>query len=380
MTLVYERPIDGPKTHAFVIGCGRFSHYPNDISRDATVAGARAIVAFLRDKADELVAPLSTIELLLSDPAVEQGSDRLDLPKSAFDPRDDDKVDPALLEHAAKAGSTWTKRCNPGDHLVFYMSSHGVVERDLTAIGLFEDFYSDEDKRFAQAINVTQLSRTVSTKGAAACWIFFDACQEIVTELLEQPDGSDALVLLTPSIRKLAQTPNVCMALAGSRFGGSAWAPKGSKPPFFTQVLLDAITRSAVALMPNLGWVVTGQRLLFDLGKVADASLEIASLETEALTPFNRESAFVKIAAPEVPVVVRTMVEAHLGKAQEMVAFDAMGNPVRFKPAGDVKWRFRVPADGARYKIKSKFEPDGPTYKDQEFDADPAAQIIWLTQ
>ena len=377
MTLVYKQDRTGPKTHALVIGCGRFSMFPSgEIDRPATVAGARGIIAFLRDHAEDLVAPLGSIEVLLSDPAAKPGLDSL--ARGAADPRTDELVGAASYDKARLAGRDWLGRFEAGDHLLFYMSSHGVVDNALSAIAILEDFRSNPDAPFSDAIDVSQLGRGLSSKPAGAYWVFLDACQEI-TDLVNQPDGSGALMLLTPQIQKLAN-PNgtPCLCLAGSRFGGRAWAPNGNAPPFFTQALLDAMTRSGVTKVPKLGWVVTGQRLIYDLAKVADAALGILGLETEPLRSTARDPALVKLASPDIPVVVRTEVEAHL-QGLELAALDAAGNRIAFKQKGSAEWRFRVPADGSRYRIEPA-AGGSPQYGGEVFDADPAAQIISLTQ
>jgi hypothetical protein len=377
MTLVYERKVDGPKTLAMIVGCGRFPSYRSDISRRATVAGARAVTKFLQDHADDFVARVAKIEVLLSDPAIPPGGgDRLGLDRSSHDPRGDDAIEPAQLFNAMEAARRWLADFAPGDHLFFYMSSHGLVDIALSAIGLLEDFYSNPDAPYTHSIDISALARGAIGKRAGASWIFLDACQEIVPELLQQPDGSGAAKFITPTLQGLANG-SPCLALAGSRFGGSAWAPNDDKPPFFTQALLHAMGSSGVSQLPDLGWAVTGQRLLFDLKDVADAALDNPSLDPQPLQPFSSRVALLKVKEPQVPVVVRTATEGDMLKARSMRVLDSKDREVQTK-ADDraLAWRFNLPADGLRYRIESTF--DGPAYGPHTFEADPAAQIISL--
>lgn len=380
MTLVYSTDRPAPATHAFVIGCGRFPGLAKDrrLDRAQTVAGAREIVRFLLASQSDLVAPLSSIECLLSDPANAAGADKLGLGAIAGDPRSDDRVDAADSTSFELAGDSWLRRCRPGDHLFFYMSSHGAVERDATALALLEDVGTNSNKPWSQSFNVTNLAAALPKTGAGACWVFLDACQEDVTDLTRQVGGAQGVTIITYNIQDLANAKIRSVALAGSRFGGKAWAPTDGKPPFFTQALIEGMRGACVDAVDTLGWVVSGRQLLFGLGEVADAALDYPALETEALTPFNKPSALLKVADPKVPIAVRTAIESHLGGAVAVFAEDGAGT--RFDRAdNELTWRFRVAPDGRKYMATAQFPPAGPVYQSKQFSAVAPAQIVVLT-
>src|SRR5262245_21576729 len=80
MTLLFQRPVAGPATHAFIIGVGG---YPNAKPGQGGVAmlqnvkdirsaanSAMLVVDWLLDHQDSLAAPLASLEALISDAAI----------------------------------------------------------------------------------------------------------------------------------------------------------------------------------------------------------------------------------------------------------------------------------------------------------------------
>jgi hypothetical protein len=384
LTTVYKRKRnnDAAQTHIFVVGCGRYLSYRPDGSadREATVAGAREFIKFFLKHKKDLVAPLGSIEVVLSDPAVKRGQDVLGIGKFKGDPRrGNDSVDPATEKFTEEAADRWLDRCKAGDHLVFYMSSHGVAERDRSAVGLLEDVGSNSRNPWKQSINVTQLAADLPTLEAHGCWVFLDACQEVVTELIGQAHGAQGISLVNVDVFKVAQASRSFphpVGLAGSRFGGKAWAPNNAKPPYFTQALLEAFS-CCVEPVNKLGWAVTGKELLFQIGKVSDAALDRPILETQPLTAFNIELALLRVEKPEIPVAVRTTTEAHMAGALKMSASDENG-AVIMRNNSELTWRFKVPADKRSYCVSATFKPGIPPHPDASFLAVPPVQIVVL--
>lgn len=381
MTTVYFRQGDAPQTHALIIGCGRFpSLSPNGTAdRVATAAGARVMARFLLDHADSLVAPLGSIEILLSDPAQAAGQDTLGLGEVDHDPRPDDIVEPATDANYHTAGDRWIGRCRPGDHMFFYMASHGVTDSDTTAVAVLEDIRSINHRPWAQSINITQLASALPTLLADGCWVFLDACQEVIPAIFQQINGAQSPALITPDITQMTQRRTSSVSLAGSRLGTSAWAPTDGAPPFFTQALIEGLKGASVELSNTDGWVVTGQQILFTLGRIANAALNNIDLQTEALTHFNRDVRLLRVPQPQIPVVVRTAVENHMLTAASVTANDGNGR-VFTKNDAELAWRFRVAPDFARYTASVQFAGGNPAYQDQVFTATPPAQIVDLVE
>ncbi|MBY5855933.1 caspase family protein [Rhizobium leguminosarum] len=381
MTTVYLRQGDAPQTHAFLIGCGRFAALSPNGSADrvATAAGARVMARFLVDHADQLFAPLGSIEMLLSDPTQVAGQDTLGIGVVAHDPRADDLVKAATDANYHTAGDRWIDRCRPGDHMFFYMASHGVTDSDTTAVAVLEDIRSINHRPWAQSINITQLASALPTLSADGCWVFLDACQEVIPAIFQQISGAQSPALITPDITQMTRRRTSSVSLAGSRLGTSAWAPTDGAPPFFTQALIEGLNGASVEYTNADGWVVTGQQILFTLSRIANAALNNTDLQTESLTQFNRDVKLLRVPQPQIPVIVRTAVENHMLAAVSVTANDGNGR-LFTKNDAELAWKFRVDPDFARYTTSAQFAGGNPAYQDQVFTATPPAQIVELME
>lgn len=391
MTLVLDRGglPDTPVTHAFVIGCGRFPAR-TALNRAATAAGARRIVQFLTERADRFEAPVWTIELLISDPAVAAGADTGGLDLAAIAPEEavlaagpHDAVEHVLLAHVREAGDRWLQRIRPGDQAFVYTSSHGISDGS-DALALCEDVLSQRNRQWSQSINMSTLALGLTTPlvDAAKAWVFLDACQEIVPTLLGRPTGTPGFHLLEPDPLMVTKARN-SVGVAGSRVGGKAWAPTGDEPPFFTQALIEGLENACVEAVPDIGWAVTASRLMQDLPRVAEAALGRKGVETSVITRFNQPLfSLLRVEAPMIPIALSTEVEAHMQNASIEVVCDDEGVemlPFIPPPAADFVWRFRVQAHRKRtYTATATFGENGPAYRPADFDPDPPCQFVRL--
>jgi hypothetical protein len=384
MTLVFQREKagdprvpPGPRTHAFILGCGRFPALGNGAAREATVAGAREVVSHLLQHQDNLVAPLGTIECLLSDPAVAPGADTLGLPPFKGDPRKagDDRVDNVITRAVQDAGAAWLERCEPGDQLFFYMATHGVADHNITASGLFEDVLSNRYKKWSASLNVNSLCLTLPVTKASACWVFFDACQELIPDLLGTNDGLAGVTLVDATPKDIANVKVRAVGIAGSLFGQNAWAPNGPQPPYFTQALLEAFN-ACVDRRDDGAWVVTAQRLLFSIPDVAAASFGYEALPVQSLSAFASSPELMTVAAPKVPVVVRTKDIADMAYLQHVTMTDGK-NPPLVVPRTLTNCFARLPPDGLCYEATGVFDPP-MAYQTAKFVAAPCARIVVL--
>lgn len=333
---------------------------------------------FFIDRADDLVAPLESIECLLSDPAVAQGADQLGIGAFDHDPRNgDDGVEPALSALAKPAADRWLDRCKPGDTMFFYMASHGFVEADFSALGALEDLGSVPRRAWENAVNIQNLANSLPTTGAGGCFVFLDACQDVVTDALADYNGTGAIELFRSGLLKKTRTLVRSVALAGSRFGKKAWAPTDGSPPFFTQALIEGMSTCCVERVHGLGWTVTGLQLMNGLEHVADAALDHVGLQTEALVGFKERVSLLKIVDPQIPIAVRTMVESTINHASLVTAND--GNGASFtRDDNELTWRFRIPPSRSIFVARAEFPGPPPSTTDREFNADAPAQIVTL--
>jgi hypothetical protein len=300
VTLVFERMVDGPATHAFIVGCGRYPHLGVDHSADrrAPAAGALALAEMLLSNRDKLVAPLGTIEMLLSDPATDAGA--TDIGQRLPDVHETN-VEAADEMHFRESGEAWVNRVRPGDSVVFYFSGHGITDRTGGAVGLLEDIKSRRNRPWVQSFGITNLVLALRTLSADGAWVFFDACQEVAAEFADRLWDVKNIDLKEVTLEDLTTGDCETLALAGARVGGIAWAPDGYEPPFFTQVLLAVdrpFTPVAVRSSPEMHLKMAttdGSTLLFSSTESqfvwrVDVDLEERDLTVECDTPIGAAS------------------------------------------------------------------------------------------
>lgn len=311
MTLLYEAQLDGPVTHAFIVGCGRYPYLQANhaANRRAPVAGAIALAKMLIDDRDRLVAPLGSLEILLSDPTIDDGS--VDIGNVLGDVLTT-LVEPADERHFRDRGDEWLGRIRPGDAAVFYFSGHGIADRQGGAVGLLEDIKSRSNRPWAQSFSASNLSQALQTLGTASVWVFFDACQEIVAEFADRLWQVKNIDLKEVSLADI--TGEVCepLALAGARTGQLAWAPVDFEPPFFTQVLIKGLSGCCVERTQSHGWAVTGRMLLFGLRQLGEAMFDQVVVRPQPILPYSEMQALMTVDQPFMHLTVRSIPEVHL--------------------------------------------------------------------
>ena len=258
MTLVYDRRSamadDEPQLHALVIGCGRFPHFDGDVNRKACTDSAVAMVELLLKHADRFEAKLASIELLLSDPDVNKGEDRFHaLPE--HDPRADpalpverrESVEPACEDEVTVAYEAWFARCRSDRHdpMLFYGCSHGLADRDSEGLMVLEDVKSRTNK-WRQVLNVSSMASGLPIHfRPGAAWFFLDACQELLTDIVDQIRGVVGIqpVPVTATERREYNMQGGARPLVmGTDYGLRTYAGKEGVA-FFTQALLEGIER-----------------------------------------------------------------------------------------------------------------------------------------
>lgn len=314
MTLLYERQLEPPVTHVFVVGCGRYPFLATDHAADrrAPVAGALALAKVLLDNRDRLVAPLGSLEMLLSDPEVNAGPTDIG---QALGAEIEQTIDPANEQNFRDCGENWISRIRPGDAVVFYFSGHGIVDRQGGAVGLLEDIRSKQNHPWRQSFGALNLIQALQTVGADSVWVFFDGCQEVVAEFAERLWEVKNIDLKEVSLADI--TGEVCepLALAGARIGQLAWAPTNGEPPFFTQVLIKGLSGCCVERTNTHGWAVTGRTLLFGLRQLGETMFEEVVVRTQPIFPYSEHKALVAIDQPFMHLTVRSDPEVHLSHA-----------------------------------------------------------------
>lgn len=341
MTLLYEAQIDGPVTHAFIVGCGRYPYLQANHTADrrAPVAGAVALAKMLLEEHERLVAPLGSLEMLLSDPTVGDGS--VDIGNVLGGDVLTTLVEPADEEHFRDRGDEWLGRVRPGDAVIFYFSGHGIADRQGGAVGLLEDIKSKTNRPWAQSFSATNLSQALQTLHPASAWVFFDACQEIVAEFADRLWEVKNIDLKEVSLADI--TGDVCepLAIAGSRTGHLAWAPVDFEPPFFTQVLIKGLSGCCVERTQSHGWAVTGKMLLFGLRQLGETMFDQIVVRPQPILPYSDMQALMTVAQPFMHLAVRSIPEVHLTQMAS-VRLKHQDLEIVSSVAADFVWRVDV--------------------------------------
>lgn len=265
MTLLFERPVVGAKTHAFVIGVGS---YPNakggveDILRNvpdlpSAADSSKLMCDWLLDNQDRLAAPLATLEVLISDPVE---------PNNRFQ-WNAGPVEPATEVNILAAGGRWftSLESEPGSVAFFYCCGHGAAHRQEPVLFL-EDLNRDRRNAWTY-LNLGSLAHVLrKTPAVSAAFMFSDACGEYVAEF-ELRNAQDTRFFPEPPLfgPSRNQVSLLCAAAEGQlAYEGEMREGDTLKFGRFTQTVIKGLDGSSSRLLRNQ-WAVHPRGLLSDL-------------------------------------------------------------------------------------------------------------------
>lgn len=239
MSLVFERQIDGPATHAIVIGVGAYAHlpggdgvpFPDHQSMEQLTSpphSARAFAKWLTGDYRNPTKPLASLDLLISEA---QGNE-FTLPNGEVK-----QIEPAILENVDRAVLTWKDRGDKSpDHLmIFFFCGHGITGGPITSL-LLEDFGKRSDRPLKQAIDFNSFYQGMAKCKARQQCYFVDACRVASPTLIEAHNYAGEPIIYgstQPSGKRRA--PVYYSTVLGSRAYGRTDAPS-----VFTEVLIRA--------------------------------------------------------------------------------------------------------------------------------------------
>lgn len=279
MTLIYNREVDGPATHAIVVGVGCFPHLkgqwqdlPDGLRyvENVTIApnNARAVVDWLVNSSDHLIPKLGSIRLLLSE---EDGSDFL-YDASGIDQNCRPEFDnPEAVEISKATGANveaefpgWLDACqsDTGNVAFFFGSSHGLQTQEH--ILLLEDVCENLNDQWANTISLHHLERNLYGKANKRSVLFADACRDLISGMNYPVDGVTGKRIGSITRAKLVkaradQTRAVYMLRAAPE-GAQARGPEGELG-YFTEALLLCLKGAAAELSTDHGWAVIPEKL-----------------------------------------------------------------------------------------------------------------------
>jgi len=254
MTLIV--PDDGspePRTHALVIGVGRYRHLPGggeEVPQALEHVGllkqltspphsAIAFAGWLREAGAALRAPLGSLDLLVS-PAPAQ-PDVIPADMAAA---------PATMANIQRAYNEWRARCdrNEDNIAIFYYCGHGAEKAEQYLLA--EDFGQNPLNPWlgAFAFDSTRLAFNAS-RAKTQCF-FVDACRRLTSGMLVNEPNAMALEVQN----LLAPECAFNLTMKASAKNEVALGPKRGVS-YFTQALLRAFNGAAATQGPR-GWIV----------------------------------------------------------------------------------------------------------------------------
>jgi hypothetical protein len=307
--VVHEAQVDGPGTHALIVGVGK---YPNLIGGETPCQNpdgmrqlssppmsARALATWFIGDYHDPNNPLASLALLVGEkdpqpfqnPKTDQAQDLEDA--------NGDNIEVAIKEFKARANT------DGGNRLVFYFCGHGVSEGDDYAL-LTSDFCSDDDNPLQGAIDFRKLAGGLKKCAASEQAFFVDACRSNSDVLIGESDGFAGRVPLLPGTRP-AELPKRLSATYFATLAGDKAYSRPNSVSLFTEALLRSLRGAASDNPQDDEWRVNTVRLQEAIshfmkerifaGEVAGVQVpvanELAAFELHHLT-----------AEPEVPVYV----------------------------------------------------------------------------
>jgi Caspase domain len=266
--LVFEKKVKGSATHAIVIGVGSYAHLPGGSSKDvypnheglgqltSPPFSAREITNWLLTKYHNESAPLSSVNLFLSDPA----SDEYKVPGSG----EVKKVDRAMKSPVKKGILDWFKKGNKNkdDLMFFYFCGHGVTG-GIRTILLLEDFGKEETAPFENSIKFDDGLWLGMDKCAARkqCY-FIDACRSGSYALAQAYGDPGDPIIWGDKIVRTRNSPRYYSAVLGE----GAYSRPGA-PSFFTEALIRALNGAGSNDLDG-PWQVTADWLAIGINQV----------------------------------------------------------------------------------------------------------------
>jgi hypothetical protein len=246
--LVHDAAVDGPATHALVIGCGAYPHLPGGASPvqcpqpdgmgqlSSPPVSARRVADWFIGEYRDPNKPLATLALLLSE------ADPQPYPNPVTGVAHD--VVAATADHVEAAVLAWRARADasPENRTVFYFCGHGTAQGTDTAL-LLADFCAAPANELQGALDFEKMYRAMNRAKAVEQVYFVDACRSSSDTLIEAA-GFAGRIPLTPGKRDAALPKRLPATYYSTLAGDRAYALAGS-PSVFTTALLKSFRGAA---------------------------------------------------------------------------------------------------------------------------------------
>lgn len=350
MSLVLDRNVAGPATHALVIGVGHYRHLSGGADEKAQSIQAigilkqltsppRSAVAFadwLVATKDQWKVPIATIDLLVS-PAQEDPD--AGVAGAAFEA--------ATIANIEEAYGNWKARCDADKNnaAIFFFSGHGVEKGEQFLLA--EDFGENPLKPWKGAFDFDTTRRAFhSTKSATQCF-FVDACRKVTSRMLQQEMKVGALDTVFFSDTAECEFDLTMKAAASNETAHGD--PK--EPSYFTKALQVALG-GGVAERENGKWLVESGQVVKHIYDVLGLIKEDQNFKQRCKTEITKSTPLLETPTPNVHLRVNCSPGAANAVAQFSCKKEPNGPPKSH--AGDgAPWELDVEA--GVYTVKAEF-------------------------
>ena len=342
---LWERPVQGPRTHALVVGASDYANLPPvgkaggpetlDLKRLRCAAlSAWRIQQWLYNAADELERPLASIRTLMS-PSPEEIAAEPDLPT--------DYPRPTFAEFA-KAAKAWRKAAkNDDDVTILYFAGHGLQADNTSPLLVLDDFADGVGGTYENTVRLQNIIDGMAPSQetpmiAQTQYYFVDACRNT------PPAMKAARSIDSRSVfNDLNDRDERSLAIFHATTFGDEAAGIAGKTTNFCAALLTALELSSdrsEGSGPNKRWIVTADMLKQGiLDALADAKLPANAPLTQS---GSREMVVRRLTkAPEVELAIKiapddciptTQVEIRDGRFQLVKTFPENGAQHPYAP------------------------------------------------
>jgi hypothetical protein len=265
----YRANPNRPYTHALVIGVGLYGHLPGEAGQSgppgdevtrsdlmlkqlsSLPVSARAFVKWLVEQFKNDLAPLGTLELLVSEAAA-----------TPFDLPDYGQRLPRLanLQQVEAAFKAWSACCDshPGNIALFYFSGHGMLVNGDHVL-LLEDYGADKSEPFQASINIGKMQQGMESCKAELQCFFIDACSNVSYQALNLTKSAGQSWADAMSPAQEDRQP-ITLVLKAAMGGERAIGGPGEVSPF-TRVLLQFLDARSYTREGDK-WVATTNNLI----------------------------------------------------------------------------------------------------------------------
>jgi hypothetical protein len=320
MTLLLQRDVPGPATHAFVIGVGGYPFAKPGKGGEqilqrvpdvpSAANSAKLMVDWLLDHQDTLAGPLASLEVLIGEAAIPPPDKAYNWVHPPPQP-----IDEPTLANVVSAGKQWVARTSAraGDFALFFICGHGARLGSEPVVFL-TDLNSDPVDWWGAHINLGMVASAFKQQTQVkAAFFFADACQEFVPkfDILRTGGGARFIAPLDP-FRLNDAREKVCLLSASSdgilAYEGDWQGDKNVKVGRFTETLIAALDGAAVRLKAGR-WVVHTNSLYEDikyLHRIRRPEWRDKPFEPSQVASPNEPFLIVNAATPRVPISILT--------------------------------------------------------------------------